>query len=275
MQLLLVREPVASGAVIWFGQYPEEAIELDVVRPFTALPDSRSCATSGALAVDANLIFTDLSYRVWSTPLKPSWHTFWLDIARHNFRQNWRSRAEIITLAPAPELLPIEPPRPALHPLPLPAPVPVAAVAEFVDIGTPYSKVLADLKQIGPWSSLKKLAKLLGSSHTQLGRILNEGALPSDELAPRLDDLHRFAKRLARLTHGDAIVTKRLLTTKRERDQRSANDFLESYDYRNAFRAVMEAASPRPEVAVVEAVPRRWYDEPSRDLYDDEVVPEE
>lgn len=276
MQLLLVHEPVASGAVLWFGQYPEENIELDLVKPFSLLPDFQSWAASGALTVDAGLLFTDAHHRAWNTPLKPTWHTLWLDVARHNFRKNWHSLAEMVMLAPAPELLPVIPIRP---PLPLPPPVtadsqPAAVLARPIDIARPYSDVLEEIKNTGPWS-WKKLGKLLGTSHTQLGRIVSEGAVPSDELAPRIDELHRFTQRLTRLTRGDAIVTKRLLTTPRERDRQSANDFLELHDYRNAFRAVMETASPRLQVAAVETVPRRWYDEPSRDLYDNEVAPEE
>jgi len=262
--------------VLWFGQYPEENIELDLVKPFSLLPDFQSWAASGALTVDAGLLFTDAHHRAWNTPLKPTWHTLWLDVARHNFRKNWHSLAEMVMLAPAPELLPVIPIRP---PLPLPPPVtadsqPAAVLARPIDIARPYSDVLEEIKNTGPWS-WKKLGKLLGTSHTQLGRIVSEGAVPSDELAPRIDELHRFTQRLTRLTRGDAIVTKRLLTTPRERDRQSANDFLEQHDYRNAFRAVMETASPRLQVAAVETVPRRWYDEPSRDLYDNEVAPEE
>jgi transcriptional regulator with XRE-family HTH domain len=275
LQWLLVREPVASGAVMWFGQNPDETIEVDIVKPFPMLPDFRSCAASGALAVDAGVLFTDTYHRVSSTPLKPTWHTLWLDVARHNFRNNWRALAETVMFMPATELLPVMPTLPAFsRPRPqLEGPPPALAPAPPVGIATPYSNVIADLKQITPWS-LKKLAKLLGTSHTQLGRILNDGVVPSDELAPRIDELHRFAQRLSRLTHGDATITKRLLTTPRERDRKSAIDFLDRYDYRNAFRAVMETASPRLEVAPIEAVQRRWYDEPSRDLYDDEIAPE-
>jgi hypothetical protein len=279
MQLLLVHEPVASGAVIWFVQSSEENIELDLIKPFSVLPDFQSWAASGALTVDAGLLFTDVHRRAWNTPLKPTWHTLWLDVARQNFRNNWRSLAEIVMLAPAPEVLPVIPIRPTLPVSPLALPVaapaqPATAPAQPIDIERPYSNVLEEIKTIGPWS-WKKLAKLLGTSHTQLGRIVSEGAIPSDELAPRIDELHRFALRLTRLTRGDAIVTKRLLTTPRERDRQSANDFLACYDYRGAFRAVMEAASPRLQVAAVETVPRLWYDKPSRDLYDDEVGPEE
>jgi hypothetical protein len=279
MQLLLVHEPVASGAVIWFGQYPDENLELELVKPFALLPNFQSWAASGALTLDAGLLFTDAGHRAWSTPLKASWHTLWLDVARHNFRKNWQSLAEMVMLAPAQELLPVIATRSKLPPPPLALPVamlalPAAALAQANDIARPYSDVLDEVKNVGPWS-WKKLGKLLGTSHTQLRRIVSEGAVPSDELAPRIDELHRFTLRLARLTRGDVIVTKRLLTTPRERDQQSVNSFLERHDYRNAFRTVMEVASPRMQVAAVEAAPRRWFNEPSRDLYDNEVAPEE
>lgn len=275
LQWLLVREPVASGAVMWFGQYPDESIEVEIVKPFAMLPNFRSFAASGALAVDAGLLFTDMNYGFSSTPLKPTWHTLWLDVARQSFQKNWRPLAETLTLIPLPEILPSSPSRRVL-PLPfLPsAAVPAVAPAPPVDIATPYSAVLTDIRHIGPWS-WKKLAKWLGTSHTQLGRIVNDGVVPSDDLAPRIDELHHFAERLGRLTRGDATVTKRLLTTPRERDRKAANDFLERQDYRNAFRSVMEAASPRLNLAPVQIVPRRWYNEPSRDIHDNEIEPED
>jgi hypothetical protein len=271
MQLLFVHEPVASGAVMWFGQYSDESVELDILRPFS-VPDFSACAASGALAVDAGLLFTDVHYRAWSTPLKPTWRTLWLDVARHNFHKNWIPLSETVTVLPNYDVLPTISLTSPAPPPPLAAGTPAVTA---IDIATPYSEVVADLKRSGPWSSLKKLAKFLGTSHTQLGRILKEDVVPNDELAPRIDELHRFNQRLARLTQGDATVTKRLLTTPRERDNLSANDFLEQCDYRNAFRAVMEAASPRSQLAPVQVVPRRWYDEPSRDLHDDEVEPED
>lgn len=275
VQLLLVREPIASGVVMWFGQYPEESIELDFYKPFSLLPDFSSYAASGALTMDAGLLFTNAHGRLWNTPLVPSWHTPWFDIARHYFRKNWLPLSDVITFAPAPELATIAPLESAWTPLPLPSPTAATETAALVDITTPYSKILDYLIKRGPWTSRKKLGKVLGTSHTQVGRILKDDAIPNDEVAPRIDELHRFQQRLSRLTNGDATATKRLLTTPRERDGLAANDFLERQDYRNAFRAVMEAASPRPEVASVEAVPRRWYDEPSRDLYDDEVAPDD
>jgi len=273
VQLLLVHEPVASGFIMWFGRYPEESIELDVVNPIKMLPDFSSYGASGALAVDAGLLFTTARGRLWSTPLRPAWHTVWLDIARHHFRKNWVSFDEIVTFTPASELATIAPIEPAWTPLPNPSLS--AEIPALVDIATPYSEILSDLIKVGPWRSRKKLSRILGTSHTQIGRILKDVAVPSDEVAPRIDELHRFHQRLSRLTRADATATKRLLTTPRERDGLSANDFLERQDYRNAFRAVMEAASPRPEVAAVESVPRRWYDEPSRDLYDDEIPPDD
>lgn len=221
VQLLLVHEPVASGAVIWFVQSSEENIELDLIKPFAVLPDSQTRAASGALTIDASLLFTDAHHRAWNTPLKPTWRTLWLEVARQNFRKNWQqSLAEIVMLSPEPELLATISVQPTSAMSPL---LPVAASAQPateparpIDIARPYSEILEEIKTIGPWS-WKKLAKLLGTSHTQLGRIVSEGAIPSDELAPRIDELYRFVLRLARLTRGDAIVTKRLLTTPRER----------------------------------------------------------
>ncbi len=279
MQLLLVHEPVASGSVIWFGQGREENLEIESVKPFALLPDFQSWAASGALTVDAGLLFADTHHRPWNTPLKPTWYTIWLDVARHNFRKNWRSLAQINMLAPAAEALqivPIRPKRPAIaSPLLITMPaLPAVAPASDADIARPYSDVLKEIKDTAPWS-WKNLGKILGTSHTQLRRIVFDEAVPSDDLAPRIDELQRFVQRLNRLTRGDVIVTKRLLTTPRERDQQSANAFLERHDYRNAFRCVMETASPRLQVAAADAVPRRWYDEPSRDLYDTEVAPEE
>lgn len=104
----------------------------------------------------------------------------------------------------------------------------------------------------------------------QLQRVARgETKVPQAELASRIDELYSFVKRLSRISGGDATATTRLLTTRRVRDGATANEFLLRQDYRNAFRSVMEAASPRKAMQQVDALPYRWYDEPSKDLYDD------
>jgi hypothetical protein len=107
-----------------------------------------------------------------------------------------------------------------------------------------------------------------------LQRIAN-GTLPNATVASNIDDLHRLVQRLNKVTRSNPTATLRVLTTPRARDGKSANDFLARQDYRNAFRAIMDAASPKPTIVAAEPRPLRWFDEPSRDLYEDGAQPEE
>jgi hypothetical protein len=150
------------------------------------------------------------------------------------------------------------------------------AALQAVDLTTPHAKLLRKLYAASPWRSWKKLALFLGTSHTQLGRIVS-GSLdvPPPVLATRIDELYGFVQRLERLARGNKTAETRLLTTRRKRDGRSALDFLAVQDYRSAFRAAMDAASSQSKIVTVEATTRQWYDEPSRDLYDHETSLEE
>lgn len=209
----------------------------------------------GALFLDCTEIFEPRGDAVWNTTLRHS-----------------RTSLPRENLLKAVGDLYIED-RPAFFSSPVKASglmLPASAVTRSPDITTPYAELLKELYLVAPWRSWKKLAPLLGASHTQLRRIA-EGAVsvPGDDLAARIDELHWFARRLQDLSRGNVTAMTRLLTTRRSRDRRSANDFLAMHDYRNAFRATMEAASPRPSLASVQGVPRRWYDEPSTDIYDD------
>ncbi|MGP6159582.1 MAG: hypothetical protein ACLPYS_19080 [Vulcanimicrobiaceae bacterium] len=241
VQMLLFLEPSASGAVSWDVLSPNVTFDNALLTKLVPIQaEVRTPAASGVLLLDTNLIFSSSATPNWNTPLRPLLLTF---------EQ---------TALPA---------RPLVAPI---APKPICLTPPVVDLATPYAILLDEHHATSPWRSWKKLARLLGTSHTQLRRIA-EGkvAVPSTDVAHRIDELHRFARRLERLSRGNGTVTTRLLTTQRARDQRSANDLLGIHDYKNAFRAVMDAASPRPHTAGVETVPRRWYDEPSRDLYDD------
>jgi hypothetical protein len=272
MQLQLVHEPLASGAVMWFVTYPYLAA--GCTPQFSPVLDFTTPGVSGALVVDAGILFADARHRGSSTPLSATLRHFWTDIAEPTFLNTRIPLTEILAGPIVTKALPTNeaPPTPAPT---LSTAAPVTEPTRAIDVTTPYADVLADLKRISPWHSWKKLAPLLGTSHTQLRRITDgDVTVPSDDLARNIDELHRFVQRLSRLTNNDQTATKRLLTTPRERDGYSANDFLQRQDYRNAFRSVMEAASPRPNLVQVEPVPRRWYNEPSRDIHD-EVEPED
>jgi hypothetical protein len=258
VQVFLFLEPAASGAVLWDVLPPNFSFDKALLAPLQA--EVRTPAASGALLLDTNLIFSSLLNPNWNTPLKPLLLTFWKDVLLQSSHDALTTLQQV-ALPASPLIAPIAS-EPVAHPAPL----------DVVDLETPYALLINELRATSPWRSWKKLAPLLGTSHTQLRRIA-EGvvAVPSADVAQRIDALHRFARRLERLSKRNDTVTTRLLTMQRARDQRSANDFLALHDYRNAFRAVMDAASPRPHAASVETVPRRWYDEPSRDLYDDGI----
>lgn len=240
--------PAASGAVSW--DVPSPRFSSNAAPSAKSMPlqaEVTTPAASGALLLDTNLIFSSSVNPNWNTPLKPLVLTF------------WKGPSVPPPVAPA-----------ASDAIYLPR------LTDVVDLATPYAVLLNNLHATSPWKSWKKLAALLGTSHTQLQRIAGGVvSVPGADVAQRIDELHRFARRIDRLGKGNETVTTRLLTTRRARDNQSANDFLTVHDYRNAFQAVMDAASPRPRMAAVDPVPRRWYDEPSRDLNDDGIEHDE
>jgi len=261
VQVFLFLEPAASGAVLWDVLSPTFSFDKLLTKLTPIQPEVRTPAASGALLVDTNLIFSSSVNPNWNTPLKPLLLTFWKDVLLQGLHDASAALIEKVAVRAHPSIEPN-----ALESIHLTSP------GDVVNLATPHAVLLKELHTTRPWNSWKKLAPLLGSSHTQLRRIA-EGAVdvPSADVAQRIDELHAFARRVERLSKGNYTVKTRLLTTQRPRDQKSANDFLRIQDYRNAFQAVMDAASPRPRTAAVEAVPRRWYDEPSRDLYEDGV----
>src|SRR5271165_6221899 len=175
IQLLLAHEPVASGVVIWtFGEHQEGSVKVDLLKPFS------SNAASGALVVDAGLLFTSALNRLWSTPLTPASQMRWLDVERFYFGKSWLPLSEDVSFAPAQEPATIDSSQNARTPFLLPSAIVQTEAARQVDIATPYSAILCDLIKCGPWSSRKKLGKILGTSHTQVGRILKEDAVPND-----------------------------------------------------------------------------------------------
>lgn len=264
IQLFLFSEPAASGAVLWDGSRSNAAVDdmpFHVISWESLRPERTAPMVSGALLVDAGFIFSVCRDCNTSTPLH-GWSTFdlWKDTALYDARPGViEQQVSLLPSVSRPEPL-------ALAPVP-------AAIAE---LATPYAELLNDLRATSPWRSWKKLASSLGTSHTQLRRIADGTvAVPGPDLAQRIDELHRFARRLARLSNGNPTVETRLLTTRRARDGKTATDFLRTCAYRDAFHAVMDAASPRPRVPAIAAVPLRWYDEPSRDLHDDRIDFEE
>lgn len=273
-QLLLVRDRYTSGAVSSVYQPNEPVNVAYTLQPKYLWQDLWRRKSIGALAVDADSLFADIKHHVPNTQLASSKRAPWQDYADQFFRTLYFNLSDLYTAHAAPKVLPEVTLKPAL-PLAVPAlpPIAVAPAQRELAVTTPYADVLGDLKRIGPWSSWKKLAPLLNTSHTQLGRIAaGEVAVPANDLARNIDEMHRFALRVDRLTAGDATAMTRLLASPRERDNMSAMDFLNRQDYRSAFSAVMEAASPKPLLAAVEPKPLRWYNEPSRDLYDTEVA---
>lgn len=129
------------------------------------------------------------------------------------------------------------------------------------ELSTPHSTLLKEILASDLWS-LRDLKPILGPSHQQIGRIA-AGSGPSPEVAHRIDDLHRFFKRLSALVHGDPIAMKRLLNEPSLRDGKTAQDWLRVQDLKKAFSAVMDAATPALNVAKTEPLPLRWYDQPS------------
>jgi hypothetical protein len=269
-QLLLVRDRDTSGAVSWIYQPNESANVAYSLQTNYVWQDLWCHKPVGALAVDADSLFADIKHHVPNTQLAPSKRALWQDYFDQFYRTLYFDLTDLYTVHAAPKVT-LKPALPlAVSTFP---PVAVAPPQRELAVTTPYADVLGNLKRIGPWSSWKKLAPLLNTSHTQLGRIAaGEVAVPANDLARNIDEMHRFALRVDRLTSGDATVMTRLLASPRERDNMSAMDFLNRQDYRSAFSAVMEAASPKPLLAAVEPKSLRWYNEPSRDLYDTEVA---
>lgn len=255
MQVFLVLEPAASGAVLW-DMPQQQHISLEPT-------------ISGALLLDSNQLFKSPSHANWNTSLQS------LTTTNQNTRLTGGSYggwskffdyfSELIAKTTAAMAQPLVNTPPEIVNPELAAP----------ELTTPYANLLCDLHTTSPWRSWKKLEPLLGTSHTQLQRIAKGTVeVPQADLATRIDELYSFAKRLTRVSGGDVTATTRLLTTRRARDRKSANDFLLEHDYKSAFRAIMEAASPRKILPLIDAVPRRWYDEPSVDIYDDRIEPD-
>jgi hypothetical protein len=255
-QVFLFLEPAASGAVFWnLPQLCSGAEEVDVgafvaENPFGVIEPT----ISGALFLDSNQLFWNAHCANWNTSLQPLPHR---SRSALPFVANvgWSNFLEYLYSFFARYANPASDAEPSSLSLPL---------------STPYADLLKELYSASPWRSWKKLGPLLGTSHAQLQRIAKRRiAVPQADLASRIDDFYTFFKRLAHLSGGDATTTTRLLTTRRARDGESANEFLLRQDYRNAFRAIMEAASPRRILPHVDVTPYRWYDEPSKDLYSD------
>jgi hypothetical protein len=253
--------PQFSGAWSW-----DDRETIDV--PYTKLAglthykysarDLKTPAATGAILFDAESIFSNEYSLHWYTNLAP-----FLSTTRglRKLSYDFLAAGNIDTMpAPEPAL-----PKPELYNPPL---------VQIIELETPHGTLLKELRQNSPWNSWKKLEVVLGASHTQLQRIAN-GTLPNSAIATNIDDLHRFAQRLTKVTRGNATATLRVLSTPRARDGKSANEFLARQDYRNAFRAIMDAASPKPTIAAAEPRPLRWFNEPSRDLYEDGAEPEE
>lgn len=258
VQVFLFLEPDASGAVLWdmpLHLKTEDISTWAPAFPYVALEP----IISGALLLDSNQLFKSSLDVSWNTSLQSLTATPPRANVLGGIYSGWTKLFDYMSA------LITKPAAPAAQAHPS---VPTSISA--TELTTPYADLLRDLHATSPWRSWKKLEPLLGTSHTQLQRIVKGSVeVPQDDVATRIDDLYNFARRLTRLSGGDATATTRLLTTRRARDGKSANDFLLEYDYKSAFRAVMDAASPRRTLPTSDAVPRRWYDERSVDLYDD------
>jgi hypothetical protein len=253
IQLFSSFSPQISGALSW--EVPEPIATSDVrytniARMTRYMGNAKAPAAIGAILIDADSFFSNEHGIAWNTNLPP-----FLLTARglRTLNHNFSALGNIETMS---------------------APKPALPMVRTIELETPHGALLEELRRNSPWTSWKKLETVLGASHTQLQRIAN-GTLPSATIASNIDDLHRFHQRLNKITRSNPTATLRVLTTPRARDGKSANDFLARQDYRNAFRAVMDAASPKPTIVAAEPRPLRWFDEPSRDLYEDGALPEE
>lgn len=263
MQVFLFLEPAASGAVLW--DMPSQYFKTEDISRAPVFPYiSPEPTISGALLLDSNQLFKNSLQISWDTSLQSLTTTTKKTNLLGGIYTGWTKLFDYIAEFIAKPAVSVMQPEISMPP-----------TADIPELTTPYANLLRDLHENSPWRSWKKLEPLLGTSHTQLQRIAKGTVeIPQDDLATRIDELYRFAKRLTRVSGGDATATTRLLTTRRARDSKSANDFLLQHDYKSAFRAVMDAASPRKALPTIDAVPRRWYDEPSVDLYDDGIEPD-
>jgi hypothetical protein len=264
-QIFSLLSPQISGAWSWDVQKPIADIDIHYMNivgltRYRYVAELKAPAAIGAILVDADSIFSNERHVVWNTNLAPSLST---RRGLRNLNYDFWAAGPIEAM-PAPE-----------HVLPKPELYKPQLPMVQIELETPHATLLKELHRDSPWNSWKKLETVLGeASHTQLQRVA-AGTMPSPALATNIDDLHRFAQRLNKITRGNPTATLRVLATPRARDGKSANDFLAGQDYRNAFRAVMDAASPKPTIAAAESRPLRWFDEPSRDLYEDGAQPEE
>lgn len=126
-----------------------------------------------------------------------------------------------------------------------------------------HGTLLKEIYDAGPWT-WRELADILHTSSSQLIRIVQRQQSASDDVGLRIDDLNRFVMRLKKIAGENVDAMKRLLQAPRDGDGVSARDMLLAQNYRGAVSAVLDAASPRPNVATVENVQLRWYSEPSR-----------
>lgn len=137
-------------------------------------------------------------------------------------------------------------------------------------LSTPHSTLLREILKAKLWS-LRRLKPILGPSPQQIARIAR-GSTPSVDVGFRIDELHRFLTRLARLTDGNRTSMRRVLTTPRTRDGKDASYWLEARDFRRAYGAVMDAVSPPLDLAETENLGLKWYDEPSRPFNEPELA---
>lgn len=110
-----------------------------------------------------------------------------------------------------------------------------------------YDEILDEIRSFDVWS-WRRLATLLGSSHTELTRIAKGQKLPSRTLAPKIDELHRFVQRLMLLTRRSKPAIRRALTTHSTRFAKSAEDMLRTGDYSDAWLIAANSIRQRPDL---------------------------
>jgi transcriptional regulator with XRE-family HTH domain len=120
-------------------------------------------------------------------------------------------------------------------------------------------RFVSEIRNRTGWSA-RRLAEIVGTSHTTILRIENGGRLVtghSGELRRRLSQAEDVVARIYVIAGRDQETTARLLEEAAPPSGRSAVDFLQSDEPARAYLAAIDVARPRPPGLLVGTRPRR------------------
>lgn len=121
----------------------------------------------------------------------------------------------------------------------------------------PARRFVSDIRIRTGWST-RELARIVGTSHTTIGRIERGGRIVaghSGELGTRLQQAHDVISRTYVIAGSDPVRTSQFLET-RGPSGRSAVEYMREGEPSLAYLAIIDVATPRPEGLLVGNRPR-------------------